>query len=60
MRMLNSVELSVRELGMLKLTADFFAENPGSVVLSEAIMQTLIDEMSCTNWQKLNRKHGNM
>ena len=28
MRMLNSVELSARELGMLKLMADFFAENP--------------------------------
>ncbi len=26
--MLNSVELSARELGMLKLMADFFAENP--------------------------------
>jgi glutamate dehydrogenase/leucine dehydrogenase len=28
MKMLNSLELSARELGMLKLMADFFAENP--------------------------------
>lgn len=41
-RMLTSVELSGRELGMIKLMADFFVEKPELAAKSKATQQPIM------------------